>query len=95
MTNVCWLVNDDFLIFYLFLKVSIKEPETKKHKSVMFKYQTACISLIGCRQFAAAARPIKKLKNRRPIIVAQRARNLELESEASSKTLEWRVIGAT
>ena len=40
-------------------------------------------------------RPVRKLKWNRPIIVAQRARNEELEREATEKALDWRVVGAT
>jgi hypothetical protein len=41
------------------------------------------------------ARAIRKLKDKREIVVTQRARNASLQANADAKELDWRIVGAS
>lgn len=49
----------------------------------------------GTKVKVKGTRPVKKLRDKREIVVTQRARNADLEAKAAAKQLEWRVVGAS
>lgn len=52
-------------------------------------------SVVSRRNFSEVARKCLKLRDRRPAVAEQRARNADLEVKASASGFEWRTVGAT